>query len=191
VLTGKDENLKDLKKQAEIPEPMRWLLWLGIVLLLLILAGISWWLWRRRRRPSITSPMQPRIDPLQLAEAELRDLLGRDLLAKRLVKQFYVLLSDIVKRVLEAGYGIHTVEKTTSEIMEELTSNSPKGLAGDEVERIELLLVRCDLVKFARSIPSQLEDDAAVKSAFAILETCRKRRAAVVPAGSAPIVEVR
>ena len=51
-----------------------------------------------------------------------------------LVKPFYVALSDIVKRILESGYGIQTLEKTTGEVMDNLrqrpagTRNPGSGL---------------------------------------------------------------
>ncbi len=188
VLTGKDDTLRDLKKQAEIPEAARWLLWLGIALLALVVAVAAWLLWRRRR-PLAALPLRPKVDPLQLAESELRDLLGRGLLERNLVKQFYVILSEIIKKALEAGYGIHTVEKTTSEIMEEVQSCPRQGGEEEEFERIEHFLVACDLVKFARNRPSPLENDTTVKAAFEILTVCRRRRQASVPAAPVQTVE--
>ena len=77
VLDQKDQNLKDLKKQAEIPDPVNWIFWLATLLVLLTLAAGVWWWWRRRRRPVLPLPEQPRIDPLASAEADLRDLLSR------------------------------------------------------------------------------------------------------------------
>ena len=180
VLTGKAENLKDLKRQAEIPEPVRWQLWLGTLLLTLIVAGVVWWLWRRRRREALPLPSRPHMDPLQLAEAELRDLLGRGLLEKNLVKPFYVALADIIKRLLEAGYGIHTLEKTTAEIMDELRSGPPFSMPAAEFDQIESFLIGCDLVKFAKNIPAHGENDSSIKRAFEILEFCRRRRASPV-----------
>jgi len=188
VLTGKEENLKDLKQQAEIPEPARWLFWLGILLLAMIVAGVAWWLWRRRRRSELQLPSRPHIDPLQLAEAELRDLLGRGLLEKKLVKQFYVVLADIIKKVLEAGYGIHTVEKTTVEILEELRSDHPFSMPAAEFDQIEQFLAGCDMVKFAKNIPAHEENDSTIKRAFEILESCRKRRANPEPANTTKAV---
>ena len=175
VLTGKDEKLKDLKKQAEIEDPARWLYRLGIVLLLLILALVVWLLWRKRRKPVLRRTELPGLDPYALAEADLRDLIGRGLLERGFVKQFYVGLSEIVKRVLEAGYRISTSEKTTSEIMEGLSQISGAVPAGAEFARIESFLSGCDLVKFAKYLPSALENEVTIQAAFAILETCRKR----------------
>ncbi len=181
VLTGKDDQLKGLKKQAEIEDPAKWLFRLGLVLVLLILALLGWLLWRKKRRPELPRSEIPGLDPYTLADADLRDLLGRGLLERGFVKQFYVGLSEIVKRVLEAGYRISTTEKTTSEIMEALSQISPASPTGAESTRIESFLSGCDLVKFAKYLPSKDENDASVQSALAILDTCRKRGTVLVP----------
>jgi hypothetical protein len=191
VLTGKEESLKDLKKQAEIPEPVRWLLWLGIALLLVILGIVSWWLWQRRRRPSMAFPSNPHLDPLQLAESELRDLLARGLLERGLVKQFYVIFSDTLKKMLQAGYGVQTYEKTTAEIISELQMDQQRRVQADEFRRVETLLTACDLVKFARSMPSKADNDTAIKSAFEVLAACRERGATRGSATPAQVAEVR
>lgn len=190
VLTGKDEKLKDLKKQAEIEDPARWLYRLGLVLLLLTLALLGWLLWRKKRRPALQRTELPGLDSFALAEVDLRDLIGRDLLERGFVKQFYVALSEIVKRVLEAGYRISTSEKTTSEILEALSQVTPASPSGTELTRAESFLSGCDLVKFAKYLPSKVENEAAVQAAFAILETCRKRGRAPEPQADAP-AEVR
>ncbi len=177
VLVDKDPQLRGLKKQAEIQEPVRWLFWLALAFLLVILGVLAWWFYRRRRTPA-RLPDQPQVDPLVLAEADLRDLVRRDLLEKGFVKQFYVILSDIVKRILEAGYAIHTIEKTTTEIMDELQHGQAAAVAVEDMNRIEALLSECDLVKFAKFVPSRAESDSTVKNSFQILESARKLKSA-------------
>lgn len=190
VLTGKDEKLKDLKKQAEIEDPARWLYRLGIVLVLLTLAMLGWLLWRKRRKPVPPRTGLPGLDPYALAEADLRDLINRGLIERGFAKQFYVGISEIVKRVLEAGYQISTSEKTTSEIMEGLSQVSPHVPTGAEYARIESFLNGCDLVKFAKYLPSTPENDVTIQTAFAILETCRKRGGAQAAQAAAATAEV-
>jgi hypothetical protein len=186
VLSDKDQNLADLKKQADIPEPSRWLLRLALGLLALIAAALAWWIYRRRARPSAAPYSGPLLDPLQLADAEIRDLLGRGLLEKQLIKQFYVALSDIMKRVLEAGFDIAAVEKTTDEILAELREVAVTGsIPAEELETIASFLCACDLVKFAKGIPSTAENEAAVKSAYQVLSLCRRRKGAL--AAPAPV----
>jgi hypothetical protein len=172
VLSPKDKDLKDLKKQAELPERVRWGLWLAVLLALGILGTVTWLFWNRRHGRVPSLPAAPPQDVLDMAEAELRTLLGRGFPDGERVKPFYVLLSDIVKRILEAGYGIHTAEQTTSEIMD--TLDLAPGKNPEDRERIDSFLRRCDVVKFAKYIPLTAEHESAAKDALGILETSRK-----------------
>jgi hypothetical protein len=185
LLPAQDQQLKDLKKQAKMPEPVRWLLWLALGFLALVLAVAAWWFYRRRKRASVAPLGAPQLDPFQLAEAELRDLLGRGLLEKHRVKRFYVALSDIVKKTLEAGYGIPAAEKTTDEVIEALQAEKSTPAESDGLKCIESFLTLCDLVKFAKFIPSQVENEEAVQRAFRILEMGRNHRAVPATADAA------
>lgn len=181
VLAENDRDLKDLKPQAEIAAPFPWLPYLVGAALLAALAALAYRLRRRRRAPPPAPPAAPQADPLELAEAELRALQERGLPEPAGVKPFYVTLADIAKKILEAGYGIQTAEKTTSEIVAGLRGSLP----GRELERIENLLLACDYVKFARYIPSAQEHGAALAGAWEILAECRKARVRAVPQGAA------
>jgi hypothetical protein len=182
VLSEKDRDIKDLKKQAEMHEPIRWGLWICVFLALGIITAIIWILWKRRRKRVPVVPAPPPQDLLDLAEAELRELLAHGMPGGTAAKPFYVRLSDIVKKMLEAGYSIHTSEQTTSEILDSLKSQPEQN--PEEMEKIEAFLNRCDLVKFAKYIPSESEQDAAVKESWRILKACRdlvaSRRALIV-----------
>jgi len=167
VLAEKNPALRDLKKQAEIPEPTRWLLWGTLALSVCVLCAILWHFWRRRRRKSFPLTPAQRQDLLELAESDLRNLLAQGFPEKGKEKQFYVLLSDIIKRILSAGYGIHTAEQTTSEIMEALNQNTVPGSA--EAKKIESFLLRCDVVKFAKYVPSVDEHTTTTEEALRIL----------------------
>jgi hypothetical protein len=187
VLDEKDLNLRDLKKQADIEEAIRWLLWITLGVLATALILLAWWWIRRRRRPVFLPSVLPDVDPLDLAEAELRELLRIDLLEKGIVKPFYVRLSEIMKKALEASYGIQTVEKTTSEIVAALANPTENGTSVPEpasLELVETLLLSCDMVKFARYVPSRAETDEAVQRAFQILLECRARRQPAVSAAA-------
>jgi hypothetical protein len=172
VITDKNPNLKELKKQAEIPEPTRWLLWIIIASSACLLGAIAWYLWKRRRkRPEPLTPAQTQ-NLLDLAEADLRNLLARGLPESGCEKQYYVLLSEIAKKILEAGYAIHTAEQTTSEIMDSL-NNLGVPDSGNRTQ-IESFLLRCDVVKFAKYIPSRTEQQTASQDALRILAIARK-----------------
>ncbi len=172
VLLDENPKLKDLKKQAEISESARWMFWLIIALAAALLGAVAWYYWRKRReRPALRSPQQIR-DMLEIAESDLKELLSRGFPENGMVKNFYVLLSEIVKRILESGYEIHTVEQTTSEIMD--TLHRAASLETENRERIEYFLTRCDVVKFAKYVPSTVEHEAVSKDALRILEEVKK-----------------
>lgn len=172
VLTEKEPRLKDLKKQAEIPEPVRWLLWIMLAASACVLCWIAWYFWRRHRRhPVALTPAQTQ-DLLDIAETDLRNLLARGLPDSGKEKQFYVALSEIVKRILEAGYDIHTAEQTTSEIVAALSARPAPD--SERREQIESFLIRCDVVKFAKYVPASAEHEAASQDALRILAEARK-----------------
>lgn len=176
VLPGKDRNLKDLKKQLDLPEAVQWALWITILLAVGAVAAVAWYLWRRRRTHPQLSPAPSPPDLLAAAEADLKALLARGLPDDRSVKEFYVRLSEIVKRILEAGYTINTAEQTTSEIMEAL--NRRAGAAPENMDRIQSFLLRCDIVKFAKYVPVSSEHESAAADALWILEKSRQSPAA-------------
>ncbi len=172
VLTGNNPALKDLKKQAGIQEYTQWRLWAMLAVAACLLCVLIWYLLRqRRRRPVPLTPAQMQ-DQLEMAETDLHNLLAQGFPGKGEEKQFYVRLSDILKRILGAGYGIHTAERTTSEIMEALDRNSiPRP---EEKRRIESFLFRCDIVKFAKYMPSFDEHAGIGDDALHILATVKE-----------------
>jgi hypothetical protein len=183
VLARGDQSLKDLKKQAEIDEPIRWWLWITLAAAACLTAAAWWWLKRRRRSAASPVALEPEMDPLDLAEAEFRELLRRGLIEKGLIKQFHVHLSDIIKKALEGTYGVATIEKTTSEITDALRRATGPGMAHAEpaaLEEIAMLLLSCDMVKFARYLASRAESEEATDRASRILAACRRRRQAAV-----------
>lgn len=173
VIAAENPTLKDLKTQADIPEPVGWLLWAALILASGAILALIWYVDRRRRRRQELPPNPVQVkDLLDIAEADLRHLLACGLPHSGEEKRYYVALSEITKRILEAGYGIHTAERTTSEIMHSLRDKIEPDSA--DVARIESFLSRCDVVKFAKYIPASEEHELASKYALYILAQVRK-----------------
>ena len=173
VLAADDSNLRDLKKQADIPEPVRWLLWTLVAAAACVLGAAAWYIRRRLgNRPVSSQSVSLAQNPFERAESDLRDLIAMQLPENGHAKKFYVLLSEIVKRILEAAYPIPAAERTTIEIMEDLRRQN--GLGTENLEAVESLLLQCDIVKFAKYIPSATENGNATGSAFRILSEARQ-----------------
>jgi hypothetical protein len=66
------------------------------------------------------------------------------------VKQYHIEASDILRRFVEASFGVSALEMTTWEIMEGLDRVQAPGEARVQLRR---LLDQCDLVKFAKVRP--------------------------------------
>lgn len=171
VLTEDEPALRDLKEQADIPEPSRLWLWVLLLIAVCALGTAAFYLRRKHRARTLPVPAMPARNPLDRAESELQDLMARKLPENGQTKKFYVLLSEIVKRIVGSAYAIHTAEQTTPEIMDSLHRHCSPDRGN--LQAIESLLIQCDAVKFARYIPSKRENESAAENAFRILKEAR------------------
>jgi hypothetical protein len=144
VLPAGMEDIKDIKSPVSIPRKLAPIL-LG-VLIFCVVAGIVWWLvWRRRRR--LRGAGEVCLRPAYEIAYERLKLLA---LENGNIKEYYVQLSDIIRRYVEARYTIGACTETTFELYRELRS---ERVEYDKVEIIKDFLAACDLVKFAKHIP--------------------------------------
>lgn len=173
VLEEGDTDLRDIKPQAELPVPPVWPWILGGLLPAALLGWGGWWLvhYLRRRfqpQPSIVAP-EPFIDPRpahQIALEELDRIENLHLPGQGRFKEFYTLISDCQRRYLEGAYGLPAMDLTTDEIRRALKQT---GLGWERTRDFTDLFSACDLVKFARLIPSRAEARAMLPQARALV----------------------
>ncbi|HEX4825648.1 MAG TPA: hypothetical protein VFV19_15205 [Candidatus Polarisedimenticolaceae bacterium] len=168
----KAKELADLKPPASIPAdwgPLKAAL--AALALLLVGAGIAWWLWRRYAAklaavPAAVDPFR-KLPPHVWVYEELERLLARRLAEEGQIGLFYDELTRIVKLYLEGRYRIELMERTTSEVLPALK------LAGAPMEASTLaraLLDSSDRVKFAREPAGAAECRAAVEEAYRLVD---------------------
>ena len=104
-----------------------------------------------------------RMSPRERALEELRELLGKQLIEKHLIKDFYVELTMIVRRYIERQHKIRAPEQTTEEFLQAVKDNS--RFSPEIINRLRDFLQAADLVKFAAHQPDQSNIDNAVNSA--------------------------
>jgi hypothetical protein len=82
------------------------------------------------------------------------------------VEQFHRRLSDVLRRYLELRLQLPALEQTTAEFLEHM-HRAPQ-LTTAHQELLRSFLARCDLVKFAREIPSpdECRETAAMARRF-------------------------
>ena len=138
-----------------------------IILVLLLGAAIAAFIYFRKRRRAKEEPLVSPRTPEEIAMEELRILLEAKLTEKGMVKEYYIRISDIVRKYIEGRYNVAALDKTTWELYQEMRLKNFKRAHAD---RIRDFLEDCDLVKFAKYIPTHKEIELAYTGAKEIIE---------------------
>lgn len=145
--------LRDIKPPLYLKIP------LGLVLFWLVAAAcvlFGAWFWYQKYRKSLpqmpTGPVEPPMPPLQAAKEELEKLKNSNLVKEGHIKEFYIVLTEIIRKYLGAVYSIDAMDKTSGEIYQLLRSQ--------EQDKKVLIMIRdffeeCDFVKFAKYRPEE------------------------------------
>ena len=188
-LTPEVAEIHDIKgPMADLPVPSRWgrLWWL---LAALVVAALAYLLYRRFRKKGaelLGEPLPPPLAPPEVeAEEALRRLVEARLLETGKVRQFYIALSDIMKRYAGRRYAVPYLERTTSEIQRDLRG---AGIKHEGRMGLDKILVMSDLVKFARIRPPDDESNRMVPEGFRFVDETKPKLVApeVVPAEAQP-----
>lgn len=171
VLIEGDEQLRDLKAQADLPVPPLWPLVLtGVVLAAVASGGLFWagrWAYNRwlRKEPLELAPV-PVIDtrpPEVIAYAELDRIEALNLPARNELKEHYSLVTDCLRRYIEARYQVPALEQTTDELR---TAFFRSGhISTQQAREFVDMFARSDLVKFARYRPPTNEGYSLLQEA--------------------------
>jgi hypothetical protein len=170
------EDIRDLKPPIEIQGPSRIFYIAGVLLLVTFVFA---WLYLRNKAKALKIPEIPeelRKAAWEVAISELHKLRESDLLEKRLVKQYYMILSEIIRKYIQRRFQIVALDRTTQEIKQEL-----KGIKIDRgtIELIDNFLQDCDLVKFAKFIPEAEKISENWQQATEIAESTKPQEVAV------------
>ena len=163
-------DIRDIKTPVELPRNL-WLLirWfvLGAGVILLVMVGYM--IYRRKKRGEGLFPTKPEIKrpPHEIALEALDRLKSSDLLQKGEIKQFYIEISEIIRQYIGGRYFIVAMEMTTTDV---LVGLSEADVSDEEFELYKHFFFECDLVKFAKVIPSDEENEKIMVEAYKIIE---------------------
>ena len=151
--------LYDAKPIADVTSPSSSLLWLWIVLgivALLLTAAASYFFVFRKKKLSAEEERK-KLLPFERAIQDLKDLQNSKYLIESQHKAYYTRLTDIVKEYLEDEVHILAKESTTDELLakiNDLQQNGKLHLSAETISNLKRVLQNADLVKFAKSKPS-------------------------------------
>lgn len=183
------EKLDDAAGEAEVtPEPY-WIppTWKMILAWALSIAGgaallfLFWYLAKRIRREVRLRKMTPS----ERAFAELGELLADNLPGRGLFKDYYILLTRIVRKYIERAHGIKAPEQTTEEFLQAASGNS--HFTPETISTLAAFLQSADLVKFAGWESDTYVAEGAALTARKFIEcdaeACRREAAAALKGG--------
>lgn len=141
---------------------------IALILMLLILA-VMFYIVRKHKHGSLFAP-KVQEPPHIIAIKELENLHNQKLWQNDKHKQYYSSLADIVRKYIDGRYDINAMEMTSDEI---LTLIKPLIVHKKEYSSLNDLLKISDLVKFAKFVPADDENEAYYDSAYYFVENTK------------------
>lgn len=156
--------IADIK--GPIAAPLQWRevdQYVYIALAVVAVVGLLVWLyfryWRRRGAMRKAVPV-----PLSVTAPDVWALSELDLLEQMSLwqagkyKEYFSRLSDVLRQYVEGRFGVQAMEMTTPEIVGALSSPSSSSSSstspeGRNVEKLRVMLMEADMVKFAKYTP--------------------------------------
>lgn len=166
VIGGIAGEIRDIKEPRTLLDTVK-LYFYGLVaialLALLILVGFAAYVTRKKtRKPAGSAPVTgPGHREAALSELERAARMKDD------TRAFYTAVADAVRGYLSAAHGINAMEATTSELIQRA---GRAAIARDNMEKLESLFTRADMVKFARHDPAQAEKDEFLRDALFLVK---------------------
>lgn len=161
--------IKDIKQPLTIKYTFfdwlrdNWQLVAGGFAVLLIIAGIIYYIRTRPKKEVVVEEVKPVIPPHIIALQKLNELRDKKLWQQEQTKQYYIELSDVVREYLESRYSIQALEQTSDEIFLSLRH---MDIAEEQRNLLRQTLILADLVKFAKEKPLPFENEQSLQNAI-------------------------
>ncbi len=150
----REQKLADIRGPMGLPIGRAF--WVGLGVLLVVLAGLAFRLWSRRKQTATTAAaLGPALAPDEEAQRALEALLASGRLARGEYRPFYIELTAVAKRYLQRRTGAPVVEMTSAEMLAHLRSSPYAALLAAPMRD---LAGAADQIKFARG--AGLHDEA-------------------------------
>ena len=149
-----------VKPLIGIPNAWLWFFWIvGII----VAAVLAWWAWRYWQKKKASRPAAPPVPP----HVRARRLLEQALALISEPKPFSIAVSDAIRSYLEERFNFHAPDRTTEEFLYELQGTNL--LTAEQKQSLADFLANCDLIKFAKYEPTELELRALYDAALRLV----------------------
>lgn len=155
--------IKPIAGPLRVPITFREMLpWILIALAAILLIGFGLWYYQKRKKKQPVFRLKPTvvIPPHELALKEMEKLRVKKLWQSGKIKEYHSELTEILRRYIENRFKTQALEQTSDEIIDSLKSEA--AIPGPVLDKLRHLLVRADLVKFAKSLPLPAENEQSL-----------------------------
>lgn len=155
IVPGKDIIESEIKF-LDIPEdPFYWVKqnWWWMTLIIVI-GAVAFFLFRRFRKKQVPTDDRKELSLKDRTLMAIDALDAARLWEKGKLKEHYIEMSYILRSYLGVRYNLNLLERTSFQTTSLLIA---QGLSQDTVQTIQLILDQSDLVKFAKSAPSETD----------------------------------
>ena len=159
-------DVRDIKFPLELERDIKTIIRLIAAGVIILLIGILIYYFIKRRKQGnslIPKRVKPPKPPHEIALHELGRLVKSNLIAKGAVKQFYIQLSEIIRKYIEGRYYVVALEMTTMQLIRNMEQID---IENGVIELTSVFLESCDLVKFAKYKPTDQENQIAIQQAY-------------------------
>ena len=168
-----DAELKDIKPPINAPYGWSdiWPFLLGILLVILIYFLLKKYVFVKKktevkRKPKIIIPADV------IALNELATLKDKELWQSGKLKQYHSEISEILRTYLEDRFQILALELPTYDILQSLRN---KGMQSEDLHTLTTILQRADLAKYAKSKPTDAENDESMSQSVGFVRNTKKK----------------
>ena len=169
VAVDTTKEIRDIKPPVSLPISFAELLpW---IIALAASAGAIWlflYIRRKRRAGESIFPEEPLRPAHEIALEALAALEAERLWQRGKVKEYHSEITDIVRRYIERRFQMLAMESTTDEI---LSAGAIKALPPETSGTLSTVLVRADLVKFAKFQLRPGENEASIPLAVSFVRS--------------------
>jgi len=168
LLGDQRENLaiEDIEDVVEMPSGF--VFWpIAVAMSTMAIAAICYYIYNRRKQAAELARIYKTAH--EIAYELLDQLEKEDLITQQRIKEFYERISNILRHYIEDRFDLRAPERTTEEFLIELTTTDV--LAETDKNNLANFLRHCDLVKFAKLIPT----DEQSKQTIALVKVFIKK----------------
>jgi len=163
-------DIRDIKPPMEIERDVWKIIWPiliavgGLLVVIAIIIAIKRIRSGKGILPKFEKPPRP---PHEVAFEELDKLRQSTLLADGKIKQYFIKLSEIIRRYIEGRFHIIALEMTTTQLIDNMRHDQ---IDPEIIDAVQNFLDDCDMVKFAKYRPPVEAIELVTQSAYDIVQ---------------------